>query len=103
MLALNKVLQKVGKEPDTCFIWVKYNLSGAISVLPTKQANAGSLILRLSNLLIQTVKTINSTIVRVEILVYWQQLKVYKMLFESYLGERKIELLKQEVKLFIGI
>lgn len=35
-------------------------------------------------MLIQTVKTVNSTVVRVEILKHWQQLKVYRMLFEKY-------------------
>ena len=66
MLALNEALQKAGEGPDTRFIRVKYAPSGAISALLTEQANAGSSIPRLSNLLIRTVKTVDPAVVVVE-------------------------------------
>ena len=49
------------------------------------------------------IKTVNSAVVGVKILEHWQQLKVYGMPFESYLGEGKIELLKQKMELSTGI
>lgn len=45
----------------------------------------------------------DAAIVGVEILQHCQYFKVHRVLLEKYLGERNIELLKQEVKLSIGI
>ena len=55
------------------------------------------------NLLIQAIKTIDNTVVRVEILEQWQRLKIYGILFNKYLGLRKLEFLKREVEFSIGI
>ena len=52
MLVLNEVLQKAGKESDTRFSRIRYMLSKVVSTLLTKKANAGLLILQLSNVLI---------------------------------------------------
>ena len=49
------------------------------------------------------IKIVDPAVVRVEILEHWQQLKVYGMPLKRYLGERKMELLKWEVKLSTGI
>ena len=87
MLALNEALQKAGEGSGTRFILVKYAPSGAISALLTEQANAGSLIRRLSNLLIRMVKTVDPAVVGVEILEHWQRLKVHGIPLERYLGE----------------
>ena len=103
MLALNEALQKAGEGSDTRFIRAKYAPSGAISALLTEQANARSLIPRLSNLLIRTVKTVDLAVVGVEILEHWQRLKVHEMPLERYLGEGKMELLKWEVESSMGI
>lgn len=54
----------------------------------------GLLILQLSNLLIQMIKIVDPTIVKVEMLEYWQQLKIHKMLLKKYLSEMKTKLLK---------
>ena len=50
MLALNEALQKVGEEMRFCR--VRYSPSGAVSALLTEKANAGSIVPRLSNVLI---------------------------------------------------
>lgn len=42
-----------------------------------------------------------STVVGVKVLELRQRLKVYRISFEKYLGEEKIELLKQEIELSI--
>ena len=74
-----------------------------MSALLTEKANAGLLIPRLSNILIQAAKTVDAAIVGVEILEHWQRLKVYGMPLERYFGEGKIELLKREVESSTGI
>lgn len=56
MLALNEALQRAGKGLETCFCRVKYSPSGAVSAFLTEKANAGSLISRLSNVLIRQQK-----------------------------------------------
>ena len=50
MLAFNEALQKAGKE--TWFCRVRYSPSRAMSALLTEKANAGSIVSRLSNVLI---------------------------------------------------
>lgn len=50
------------------------------------------------NLLIRAAKTIDDTIVGVEILEQWQCLKVHRMSLERYLGLGKLELLRREVE-----
>lgn len=42
-------------------------------------------------------------VVRVEILKYWQYLKIYKMLLERYMEDRKIDFLKRKGELLTGI
>ena len=91
MLVLNKELQKAGEGLDTRFSRVRYSPSGAVSALLTEKANAGSIIPRLSNVLIRAAKTIDAAIVGVEILEHWQRLKVHGMSLERYLGEGKME------------
>lgn len=51
-----------------------------------------------SNLLIQVAKTVNDTIVGVEILKQWQRLKVHRMSLERYVEPRKLELLRRGVE-----
>ena len=103
MLAINEELQKAGKGLDTRFSRVRYAPSVAISALITKKTDAGSLIPRLSNLLIRAAKTVDSAVVGVEVLEHWQRLKIHGMSLEKDLGGGKIEVLKQEVELSTGI
>ena len=103
MLALNKALQKAGEELCIQFSWVRYAPSSAISAFFTEKADAGQLIPRQSNLLIQAVKLIDPARVGVEVLEHWQWLKVHGMPLNRYLGERKMELLKREVESATGI
>lgn len=49
------------------------------------------------------IKTVDSTIVRVEIIEYWQRLKVYRISLERYLNKRSMELFKHEVVFLTGI
>ena len=98
MLALNEALQKAGERLDTQFSRVRYALSGAISALFAEKGNAGLLIPRLLNLLIRAAKTVDPTVVEVEVLEHWQRLKVHGMSLERYLGAGKMELLKREVE-----
>lgn len=72
MLALNKALQKAGEGLDIQFCQVRYTLSGVISVFLAKKRNAGLLIPRLSNILSRAAKTVDPTVVGVEILKHWQ-------------------------------
>lgn len=101
MLILNKAFQKAREE--TRFCRVKYLLFRVVSVFLIEKANARSIILQLSNILIQIAKEINPAIVGVEILEHWQRFKVYGMLYKKYLGEKTMELLKRKVKFSIGI
>ena len=103
MLILNKALAKAGKGVDIRFSQVRYSPSRAVSALLTEKANAGLLIPRLSNVLIRAAKTVDEAIMEVEILEHWQRLKVHGMSLDRYLGERKMELLKQEVESSTGI
>lgn len=68
MVALNEALQRAGEDLETRFCQVKYALSGVISTLLIKKANAGSILPRLSNVLILLAKTVNAVVIRVEIL-----------------------------------
>ena len=79
MLALNGALQRVEEGLETRFCRVRYSPSGAVSALLTEKANAGSVIPRLSNVLIRAAKTVDAAIVGVEILEHWQRLKVHGM------------------------
>lgn len=97
MLALNEPLQRAGKCLETRFCQVKYLPSGAVSTILTKKANAGTVISRLSNVLIQVAKTVDLAIVKVEILEHWQRPKIYGILLEMYL-KRSMELLKCKVE-----
>lgn len=97
-MALNEVLQKDRKSIYIWFCWVRYLLSGAISMLLTEKANAGILIFQWSNVLIWVTKTVDLAIKEVEILKHWQHFKVYWMLLEKYLDKENMELLKQKVE-----
>lgn len=99
MLVLNEALQKAGKTQDVRFSRVRYAPSGVISALLTEKANAGLLVPQWSNLLIWTAKSV----VGIEILEHWQRLKVHGLSLERYLGDGKMNLLKREVELSIGI
>lgn len=56
-----------------------------------------------TNVLIQAAETVDRVVMRVEALEHWQQLKVYSMLLARYLGKRKIDLLRREIKSSSGI
>lgn len=103
ILILNEALARAGEGVDIRFLRVKYLSSGPVSALLTENVNARLLILRLSNVLIQAAKTIIVAIIGVEILEYWQCLKVYKMSLDKYLGDGKMELVRQEVESSSGI
>lgn len=103
MLALNKSLQQVQEETPIHFNQVLYTPSDAISVLLSEKADAREIIPWQSNLLIQAVKGVDSAVVKIEILEYWQRLKVHGIPLERYLRERKMELLKRKVELAIEI
>ncbi len=103
MLALNEASQKASKGLDTQFSQVRYAPSEAISALFTKKTNRGLLIPRLSNPLIWTVKTVDFMVVGVEIRAHWHWLKIHGMSLARYLGGRKIDVLKREVKSSTGI
>ncbi len=68
MLALNKALQKTGRESHIRFRRVKYSSSAAISAPLNKKADAGLLIPRKSNFLIWAVKLVDSEVIGVEVL-----------------------------------
>ena len=77
--------------------------SGAVSALLNEKADTGSIIPRMSNVLIRAAKTIDQAIVGVEVLEHWQRLKVHGIPLERYLGEGNMDLLKREVKSSTGI
>lgn len=88
---------------DIRFSQVRYVPLGAISTLLTKKANAELLVLLQSNLFIRVAKSVDALVLRVEILEYWQHLKIYRILLERYLGDRKIDFLKKKVELLTRI
>lgn len=57
----------------------------------------------LRNIFIQTVKAVDTAVIETEVLEYQQWIKVHKILFKRYLGKRKMELLKREIKLIPGV
>ena len=103
MVALNEALQRAGEDLETWFCRVRYAPSGAISALLIKKANAGSILPRLSNVLIRAAKTVDAAVIGVEILEHWQRLKVHGMSLERYLREGSMELLRREVESSTGI
>lgn len=68
-----------------------------------KKADVRILISQKSNLLISVAKLVDFEVIRVEIVEHWQRLKVHSMLLKRYLEERKMELLKREIELGMGI
>lgn len=88
ILLLNETLQTAREGIDTQFSRVTYAPSEAINALLIKKANAGLLISRLCNLLIWAIKTVDSTVVEVEILEHWQRLKVHGMSLQRYLRRK---------------
>lgn len=70
MLVLNEALQKAGETQEIRFCQVGYAPSGAISALLTEKSDAGLLIPRLSNLLIRAAKSVDPSLVGIEILEY---------------------------------
>lgn len=103
MLAENKVLQKARMSLETLFCQVRYLSSSAVSALFTQNINARVVIPSLLNVFIWVIKTVDSTIVRVEIIKYWQRLKVYRISLERYLNKKSMELFKHEVVFLTGI
>lgn len=103
MLVLNEALQKAGETQDIRFSRVRYAPSGAISALLTEKADAGLLVPRWSNLLIRAAKSVDASVVGIEILEHWQRLKVHGMPLERYLGDGKMDLLRREVESSTGI
>lgn len=103
ILVLNEALARAGKGVDIQFSQVKYLLSGEVSALLTKKANARLLISQLSNVFIWASKTVDAAMIEVEILEYWQYLKVHGMSLNRYLDEKKMELLKRNIKLSTDI
>lgn len=77
---------------------MRYAPSGVISTLPTEKVDAGSLILRLASSLIRDAKTIDSELVRVEVLEHWRRPKVPGMSLQRYLGGGKMKVLKRKVE-----
>lgn len=69
----------------------------------TEKADAGLLVPRWSNLLIRAAKSVDASVVGIEILEHWQCLKVHGMPLERYLGDRKMDFLKREVESSTGI
>lgn len=100
MLALNKVLQKAGKETRYCK--VKYLSSGVVfkvvSTHFTKSDNAKLIVFPLSNIFIWAAKMIDQVISRVEILKHWQHFKMHEISLKKYLEEERIKFLKYKVK-----
>lgn len=67
MLASNEEFQRAGERLDTRFSGVRSAPSQAVSALLTEKGNAGSLIPRLTNMLIRAAKKIDSAIARAEV------------------------------------
>lgn len=101
ILVLNEALQKAGE--GIRFFRVKYSPSGAVSALLTKNSDTGTIIPRLSNVLIRAAKSVDQAIIGVKILEHWQHLKIHGMPLERYLAAGSTELLKREVKSSTGI
>ena len=96
MLVLNEALQKAGEGSRFCR--VRYSPSGAVSALLTENSDAGTIIPRLSNVLIRAAKSVDQAIIGVEVLEHWQRLKIHGMPLERYLAAGSMELLKREVE-----
>ena len=103
MLAPNEELQKARVESKVRFSRVQYPPSGLVLALLTEKADATMLLPERSNLLIQAAKTVDNTLVGVEIIKQWQCLKVHGMSLERYLGPGKLKLLRREVESSTGI
>lgn len=103
MLMLNKVLQKAGETQNIRFSRVRYALLRAISAFLTEKANVGLFVPQWSNLYIWALKSVNASMVGIEILENCQCLKIYGMSLEKYLGDEKIDLLGRKVELSTGI
>ena len=101
MLVLNEALQKAGE--GTRFSRVRYSPSGAVSALLNENSDAGTIIPRLSNMLIRAAKSVDQAIIGVEVLEHWQRLKIHGMPLERYMNEGSMELLKREVESSTGI
>lgn len=56
-----------------------------------------------SNLLIRVAKSVDDSMVGVEIMEHWQSLKVHRMSLARYLGPDKMGLYKREVESSTGI
>ena len=48
-------------------------------------------------------KIVDQAVIGVEVLEHWYRLKVYEMSLERYLGDRKMELFRREIKSLTGI
>lgn len=103
ILVVNESLQKAGILVYTRFSRVGYLQLRAISALLTEKSSAKNLVRNHFNILIRTAKSVNEKIIGIEALERWQSLKIHGMSLAQYLGDRKIELLRQEIKLSTGI
>ena len=82
MLVLDEALQKAGIDPKVRFCRIRY-------ALLTEKADAAMLLPQRSNLLIRVAKSVDDTVVGVEVLEHWQRLKVHGMPLARYLGVDK--------------
>lgn len=98
MIALSKVLQKVDIKPKIQFIWVKYPLSGSISIFCMEKADITMLLPHWLIMLIWVAKAIDEAVIEVEVLEQWHHPKIYRMSLEVYLGPGNMEFSKREVE-----
>lgn len=103
ILALNKALQKAGVGAKIRFCRIRYAQSGSILALLTEQADAAMLLPQYSNLLIEAAKSVDQSVIGVEILQHRQRSKILGMALVRYVGPGKIELLKRDVESTTGI
>lgn len=71
--------------------------------LLTKKARAKNPLNAQKNLFIQTAKIVDTIVIGVETLKYWQYFKVYRMPLDKYLEEERIKIFKKEVELLTGV
>lgn len=67
--------------------------------LLTEKSNTKKLLEKYSIILIRAIKSVDKKVVGIEKLKQWHRLKVCGIFLIRYLGEKKMELLYQEIKL----
>ncbi len=103
MLAFNEVLPKTREKLNLQFCQVKYSSSREIFALPNEKEEPRFLITWKSKLLIWAIKSVDSEVIRVEVLEDEQYLKVHWMSLDQYFGQKKMEVLRRELELAIKI